>query len=267
MLKQFSNSSVALFDRCPLAFSFQYLDKISVVTAPALNRGSNLHQLLERYGTTDAVSQQNEVIESFLASEVGQEVKHILISGKCLRETRLGCTPDLTPDTFGHGFFRGIIDLCYIGDDDIWTIVDYKSGKYRPDQSFNQLKIYGALLTLHFPTVVSSLNSVGAQSLEEEEESADPVATQQTGNSAALQPFSVASQQDTVGVPSVLRLKYKFLDAQKELESVVSREECLDLLRDKISAAKEILVQVKFPKKTGQHCRWCSYRDFCRLQK
>ena len=263
MLKQFSNSSVALFDRCPLAFSFQYLDKISVVTAPALNRGSNLHQLLERYGTTSdaahnpdnsmAASQQSDVIESFLASEVGQEVKCVLTSGKCLRETRLGCTPDLTPDTFGHGFFRGIIDLCYIGNDGIWTIIDYKSGKYRPDQSFDQLKIYGALLTLHFPTLVSSLNSAATQLLEEEE-GADPVASQPL-------------EQDSVDVPSVLRLKYKFLDAQKELGSVVSREECLDLLRDKISAAKEILVQVKFPKKTGQHCRWCSYRDFCRLQK
>ena len=266
MLKQFSNSSVALFDRCPLAFSFQYLDKISVVTAPALNRGSNLHQLLERYGTTDdaahnpdnsvAASQQNDVIESFLASEVGQEVKHILTSGKCLRETRLGCTPDLAPDTFGHGFFRGIIDLCYIGGDSIWTIVDYKSGKYRPDQSFDQLKIYGALLTLHFPTLVSSLNSAL-----EEEESTKPVASQ------PLEQENAETQQDSVEVPNVLRLKYKFLDAQKELESVVSREECLDLLRDKISAAKEILVQVKFPKKIGQHCRWCSYRDFCRLQK
>lgn len=222
MLKQFSNSAIQLFERCPCAFSFQYLDKISVVTAPALNRGSSLHLILERYDGTET---KNSVVDKFLESEVGQEVKNILTSGNCLRETRLGCTPDLLPDTFGKGFFRGIIDLLYVKDG-LWTVVDYKSGKFR-DQPFDQLKIYAGLVALHHSDLCTKLNIPD-------------------------------------DIPEVLELKYKFLDAQKELKMLVSREECLELLKTKIQEAKNILMQVDFPRNRGNHCWWCSYKDFCK---
>lgn len=152
MVRILSKSQIGLFKQCPYKWKRCYIDKISSAPSYAQQRGIKIHKSIENFYKQTTVDMEKKTfippkdkhkIKPFLEFEQKrlENCKDIKYFKPLYQELKLKSN---------KLFIRGIIDAVYINpDDDGIIIIDYKSGKYRPDAIKDyqfELAIYKILL-------------------------------------------------------------------------------------------------------------------------
>lgn len=136
----YSLSRINLFKACPNAYKLKYIDKVESESSEALEKGTLIHEALEH------LNDSNEYVSQFFESDLGKKYKTVIENAQ--KEVKIGIDlkdKKLIPCSFSDEcLYRGVIDVLYNN-----TILDYKSGKYRKDQSWSQLKYYALWLFLN----------------------------------------------------------------------------------------------------------------------
>ncbi len=168
----YSFSRINTWTQCPKKFEYQYIQKIGTFKGSiALDKGKFVHCLLEHSGDMKKVkasSDYKQVKKSGImtASDYKEAVKIY----KDFKTGSIGTWIDARTDMFnelpiamnknmeiipysnedGEVIFRGYIDKI-IREEDLLILIDYKTGKYRPDMKFTQLMYYGISLFSKLP--------------------------------------------------------------------------------------------------------------------
>ncbi len=155
----YSFSKLTTFEDCPQRFKFQYIDKIKRDDRnEALVKGSNVHNILEKFGTykLDNTAEEN-IVRNFVKSEIAKKYLPSLVGiEKSIRETSIGLDENFEPCSYysKRAVFRGKVDfICKI--DNVLNICDYKTGKYKDEvyQDYRQLLLYSLFFFKKYPNV------------------------------------------------------------------------------------------------------------------
>ncbi len=166
----YSFSRMNKWVQCPRAFKYHFIDKIGEwKSSLALDRGKFIHCLLEFSGDIEKVKASDdyrrvkksgfmqpedfkeciEIYKKFKASKMG-----IWIDSRTQMFNELPIAMNKNLETIPYDdkdtIFRGYIDKV-IRDNDTLILIDYKTGKYKPDMSWDQLLYYGISLFSDMP--------------------------------------------------------------------------------------------------------------------
>jgi RecB family exonuclease len=172
-----SASKVATALRCPALFHFKYITKIKEPEVmPEARIGKAVHKALELALQGTAINEATEKVRAELPNETEQNRFNNLSSGvapfvsrisqfkrrkrvaRQLVEYSLAVREDLSPTQFysGDAYYRGVLDLGYIFEDDSIALVDHKTGARIPGTSIaDQLEGYAVLAASAFKHVRS----------------------------------------------------------------------------------------------------------------
>ncbi|MCD6435704.1 MAG: PD-(D/E)XK nuclease family protein [Clostridiales bacterium] len=166
----YSFSKINTHTSCARKFQFQYIDKLGVFQSSiALDRGKFIHCLLEFNGDIKKVKASNDykqVKESGIM--IADDYKECIQIYREFKQSKIGTWIDSKTQMFNElsvamnkklevipyddkeVIFRGYIDKV-IRDDDTLILIDYKTGKYRPEMKWDQLLYYGVALFSQMP--------------------------------------------------------------------------------------------------------------------
>ncbi len=166
----YSYSRISTWSTCPRKFKYTYIDKLGgPVRVLALDRGNFLHCLLEHDGdienvkksrafkeikknkimTSDDIQECIGIYKSFKGSKIGKWINE---KTQIANELSISMNKNLEIIPYGHNdtIFRGHIDKV-VRDGDTLILIDYKSGKFRPDMKWDQLLYYGVAMFNSMP--------------------------------------------------------------------------------------------------------------------
>jgi RecB family exonuclease len=172
-----SASKVATALRCPRLFHFKYIEKLKEPEVmPEARIGKSLHKVLELVLMGTPSPEAKQKLRAELPSETEQMRFDVLGTGiepfanriqqfkrrrrvaRQLVEYSLAVREDLSTTQFyaGDAYYRGVIDLGYIFEDDVIALVDHKTGVRIPGTSIaDQLEGYAVLTAAAFRHVRS----------------------------------------------------------------------------------------------------------------
>lgn len=158
--------------RCPQLFHFKYIRKIKEPEVmPETRIGKAIHKAVELTLMGTALTEANETAKKDLQSDTEQARYDALASGipgftarlaqfrkrkrvsRQLVEYSLAVREDLTTTQFyaGDAYYRGVLDLGYLFEDDSLALVDHKTGARIPGTSVaDQLEGYAVLAASAF---------------------------------------------------------------------------------------------------------------------
>ena len=166
----YSFSRISKWTQCPRAFKYHYIDKIGEwKTSIALDRGKFIHCLLEFDGDMEKVKASDDfrrvkksgfmapndykeciqIYKEFRDGKIGQWIKQ---KTQMFNELPIAIDKSLkvVPYDDPSVIFRGFIDKV-IRDENTLILIDYKTGKYKPDMKWDQLLYYGIALFNSMP--------------------------------------------------------------------------------------------------------------------
>jgi RecB family exonuclease len=186
-----SASKVATALRCPRLFHFKYISKLKEPEVmPETRIGKAIHKALELVLQGTPIQEATQTVRAELPSETEQMRFDALGTGiapfasrisqfkrrkrvaRQLVEYSLAIREDLTTTQFyaGDAYYRGVLDLGYIFEDDSIALVDHKTGSRIPGTSItDQLEGYAVLAASAFKHVRSfwlGLHWVGERAVE-----------------------------------------------------------------------------------------------------
>lgn len=172
-----SASKVATALRCPRLFHFRYIEKLKEPEVmPETRIGKAIHKALELVLQGTPIPEATSKVRADLPNETEQARFDALSSGiapfaariqqfkrrrrvaRQLVEYSLAVREDLTVTQFysGDAYYRGVVDLGYIFQDDSLALVDHKTGVRVPGTSItDQLEGYAVLAAAAFRHVRS----------------------------------------------------------------------------------------------------------------
>ena len=166
----YSYSKIEVYNKCPKAFEYQYIQKLPRNKKPQLHfdKGTFIHLLMEHNGNLDVIKNTKEFNEikehGILTKEHFKEYfktykkftetgigKQILKRKEIYKELPIGITFDYKKTLYKDpkALLRGFIDAVYVDEEkDVLLLVDWKTGRYVPKekQSWLQLMIYSISL-------------------------------------------------------------------------------------------------------------------------
>jgi hypothetical protein len=172
-----SASKVATALRCPRLFHFKYITKVKEPEVmPETRIGKAVHKAIELVLQGTAISEATQTVRAELPNETEQvrfdklgtgiqpfaqrisQFKRRKRVARQLVEYSLAVREDLTTTQFyaGDAYYRGVLDLGYIFEDDSIALVDHKTGSRIPGTSItDQLEGYAVLAASAFKHVRS----------------------------------------------------------------------------------------------------------------
>ncbi len=167
-----SASKVATALRCPRLFHFRYVEKIKEPEVmPETRIGKAIHEAIELTLQGSTVAEANAKVRAALPNETEQlRYDHLAMTiepfsarlaqfrrrrrvSRQLVEYSLAVREDLSTTQFyaGDAYYRGILDLGYLFEDDSLALVDHKTGQRIPGSSVaDQLEGYAVLAAAAF---------------------------------------------------------------------------------------------------------------------
>lgn len=158
--------------RCPRLFHYRYVDKIKEPeTMPEARVGKAIHAAMEQVllgkPLFDAVEEAKQVLDTELETARFDSIRDGIQAfvdrvdgfrrrrrvGRQLIEFPLAIRDDLTTTGFnaGDAFYRGILDVGFIFDDDNLALVDHKTGQRSSQHTISeQLEGYAVLTAAYF---------------------------------------------------------------------------------------------------------------------
>lgn len=158
-----SYSRLAVFRACKLQFRFQYIDKLPQPPSPAMDRGNDVHKVLQRY-----LEKKTKSLPADLKKSMGPELEARYLT---LRKSKhVACELELAVDSSWKrvewyakdAWLRVKLDAVETLGDTL-NIDDHKTGKVREEQHTEQLEIYGAISPSFWPDakeIVARMNYV-----------------------------------------------------------------------------------------------------------
>lgn len=153
LLHRHSYSSVKMFERCPAAWAFSYVDLIKGKPGAAAERGTRIHYAAERYLTGEIpVTQLPVEYKPFIASmelakQFGAKAEQRFFVGRDwvhLPQEDEGKEPK-------GSWLLAILDMYYFLGGDL-HIVDLKTGQFNRDHE-DQIEFYMVMASAVFPNV------------------------------------------------------------------------------------------------------------------
>ena len=142
-----SYSALKLFDNCPKRYYHQRVAKDFVDQGgEASIHGNRIHTMMElRLRDGVVLPDEAKKYEQFCVAVEK-------IDGELFLEHKMSLSKDLTPSDYDtdETWLRSILDVFILGDDKA-VIMDWKTGKRRPD--FWQLELSVAQVMIHYPEV------------------------------------------------------------------------------------------------------------------
>lgn len=131
-----SYSQYSTWAQCPHKAKLQYIDRIPVEPSDAMKRGSAIHKEIEQY-----LTQRTEVPSS--AFLIDKQVRHAARQDPEV-EVTWGFDRAWNPcDPFGPDrWLKVILDVHYITRNTEATVIDWKTGKVRPENHAPQMGLY-----------------------------------------------------------------------------------------------------------------------------
>jgi len=167
-----SASKVSTALRCPRLYHFKYVDKVrEPEVMPEARIGKAIHKALEQVLMGTPIPEATAAIRAELPSEVEQVRFDGLVTGipafagriqqfrrrrrvaRQLVEYSLAIREDLSTTAFysGDAYYRGVLDLGYLFQDDAIAVLDHKTGVRIPGSSIvDQLEGYAVLAAAAF---------------------------------------------------------------------------------------------------------------------
>jgi CRISPR/Cas system-associated exonuclease Cas4 (RecB family) len=166
-----SASKVSTALRCPRLFHFKYIQKLKEPEVmPETRIGKSIHKALELVLMGTPIAEAKDKVRADLPSEIEQTrfdrlgvgiepfTNRIRRVARQLVEYSLAIREDLSTTQFysGDAYYRGVLDLGYIFQDDSIALVDHKTGARIPGTSIvDQLEGYAVLAAAAFRHVRS----------------------------------------------------------------------------------------------------------------
>lgn len=170
-----SASKVATALRCPRLFYFRYVEKIpEPEVMPEARIGKAVHAAIEKVlqgapvleatalARVELPDPDDQARFDHLGTAIGpfseriREFRRRRRVQRQMVEYSLAVREDMTATQFysGDAFFRGILDVAYLYDDDALAVIDHKTGIRYPGARINdQMEGYAVLAALSFRTV------------------------------------------------------------------------------------------------------------------
>jgi len=167
-----SASKVSTALRCPRLFHFKYVEKIKEPEVmPEARIGKAVHKSLELVMMGTPISEAKQTVRDELPNETEQlrfdrlaesiqpfasriaQFRRRRRVARQLVEYSLAIREDLSVTQFysGDAYYRGVLDLGYLFEDDALALVDHKTGQRIPGTSIvDQLEGYGVLAAAAF---------------------------------------------------------------------------------------------------------------------
>jgi hypothetical protein len=167
-----SASKVATALRCPRLFHYKYVDKIpELEVMPEARIGKAIHKVLEQVMMGTPIADATGAVRVELPNEteqlrfdrLGESIPAFALRiaqfrrrrrvARQLVEYSLAIREDLSVTAFysGDAYYRGVLDLGYLFEDDSLALVDHKTGQRLPGTSIvDQLEGYGVLAAAAF---------------------------------------------------------------------------------------------------------------------
>ena len=167
-----SASKVSTALRCPRLFHFKYIEKLKEPEVmPETRIGKAIHKALEQTLMGTPLAEATAALRAELPSEIEQLRFDALAAGipaftgrlaqfrrrrrvaRQLVEYSLAVREDLSATQFysGDAYYRGVLDLGYLFEDDAIALVDHKTGQRIPGTSIaDQLEGYAVLTASAF---------------------------------------------------------------------------------------------------------------------
>jgi CRISPR/Cas system-associated exonuclease Cas4 (RecB family) len=143
-------SKLDTYRGCPAQFKYRFIDKRPEPSSPALERGSRIHEALERYINGWSNVLPPDINVKFWAKPL-QKLKEL----KPKTEASWGIDKQwgLLPDWFhANTWCRAKSDVYYLEGDDTMILIDFKTGKYRTP-SADQVRLYATIGASALPAV------------------------------------------------------------------------------------------------------------------
>lgn len=231
-----SYSAVSSYERCPLSYRFQYLDKIEVEPTPYLSFGRSLHSALEwLYGRDvpvlpsleELLQQLERCWEGDGYASPEEEASFMLRGKEVLSEFYRTNAEDFRPPVaVEHRFeldmdgyvLSGVIDRVDRHAGGGYEIIDYKTNRRLPDlgrlRQDLQLPIYQLACS------------------------------------------------ETWGV-SVSKLTFYYLMPNQRYTTKPYDREGLDMVKKRLDDVARLIGDGEFPARVNRLCPWCSFEDIC----
>jgi RecB family exonuclease len=141
-----SYSRLQVYRECPKKFKYKFLDKLVEPGSPAMDRGNEIHTMLERYVDT-APKKKPPQIKGFEGLRGGLEKLRV---SEPLTELELAFTKswERTSWMAGNTWVRVKVDVTYNISKGARAALDYKSGKIKPEEHTEQLELYALSIML-----------------------------------------------------------------------------------------------------------------------
>jgi CRISPR/Cas system-associated exonuclease Cas4 (RecB family) len=144
-IQAWSYSRLSTWEECPAKAKYKFLDKLPEPDNPAMARGSDIHKLAENYlkGELTELPVQLQQVDEYIEELMGAQT-----------ELQLAFTRKWAPTTwFGPDVYcRVVFDAVKITPPEA-VVVDHKTGKQRPEEHKDQLRLYALAAFMKWPEV------------------------------------------------------------------------------------------------------------------
>lgn len=141
----YSYSAVKLYEQCPSRYKFSRIDRLQEPSGDAATRGSLIHSEIEAI-----VKGELPLVSDVVQYLVPQLNKWKLLNAQSEMQFAIDDKWNLVDYKDKDAWFRGVIDL-YFEENDVATILDFKTGKER-DYS-DQVIVYAAVVLATKPHI------------------------------------------------------------------------------------------------------------------
>ncbi|MBY6860769.1 AAA family ATPase [Clostridium botulinum] len=237
-MNQYSHSRVELFNKCPYAFKSKYIDKLTMISAPAHDDaricGNTVHMIADQ-GWNNAIKFYKNQFNLITNSHINEIVKFdivrpkltefLTLAGDCMHEYLIDI-----PD------FKGVVDLIIKNDDGTVDVIDFKYSnnveKYTESPQLHLYKYY--LEQLGF-----KVNKLGFLFI--------PKVFIRQKKLESIEEFR-------------LRLNLALKDKDLILSEVeYDSSKVIDYLKSIIKLQQT----TSFTKNESDLCKWCDYKNYC----
>lgn len=154
MIKSWSWTRYSDYKQCPRKFKYKYIDKLQEEKSPALLRGAEIHDLAASY-IIGHIKQLPEELKAFTTEfkmlRAQYKKKKFIVEDSWAYKTDWSTTKW---DDWQHAWLRVKLDCARPISKKVLSIIDFKTGKFRPSpQYMEQLELYGLAALAKFPDI------------------------------------------------------------------------------------------------------------------
>lgn len=150
-IKSWSLSGLHLYEKCPRAARYRYVDRIPVpepTPDSPMGRGTRIHELAEKF-----VRGEIEFPEELV--QFKEDFEQLPKDTKFYMEEEWGYNPQWQPVPYNEAWLKAKLDLGYYLNKSEFKVIDYKTGKKDGNEikHTDQAQLYACAVITRFPMI------------------------------------------------------------------------------------------------------------------